>query len=81
LTTTPQSRPRWRAVWTREIRGRVAYLIYNSDLAEVASQGRRSGEDGVVYVDDNTMIATVPDYNTTYGKLADMTGRAVGVDE
>jgi hypothetical protein len=35
----------------------------------------------VVYVDDNTMIATGPDFNMRHGKLADMMGRAGGVDE
>jgi hypothetical protein len=59
----------------------IAYLIYNSDLAKVPSRARRSGEDGVVYVDNNTMIATGPDFNTRHGKLADMTGRAGGVDK
>jgi hypothetical protein len=53
----------------------IAYLIYNSDLAEVPRRTRRSGEDSVVYVDHNTMIATGLDYNTTHEKLMDMTGR------
>jgi hypothetical protein len=59
----------------------ISYLIYNSDLAEILNKKKSAGEAGVIYVDDNTMVATGSSYEVTHGKLEDMASRVGGVDE
>ncbi|KAJ7707386.1 hypothetical protein B0H17DRAFT_918271 [Mycena rosella] len=56
-----------------------AYLIYNSGLAGVPVVEK--GEDGVMFVDDNTLIATGYTFKATHKKILRMIAREGGVDD
>ncbi|KAJ7080435.1 hypothetical protein B0H15DRAFT_787191, partial [Mycena belliarum] len=54
-----------------------AFLIYNADLAAVPRAA--NGEAGVVFVDDNTLIATGRTFKATHRKISRMLERPGGV--
>ncbi|KAJ7369242.1 hypothetical protein DFH08DRAFT_614242, partial [Mycena albidolilacea] len=59
----------------------ISYLIYNSGLVEIPARGRKADKAGVIYMDDNMMVATGATFEITHGKLEDMVSRQGGVDE
>ncbi|KAJ6596045.1 hypothetical protein B0H10DRAFT_1661581, partial [Mycena sp. CBHHK59/15] len=57
----------------------IFYLIYNSDLASIPQP--RKGEHGVIFVDDDTLIATGKNVRITHDKIKSMIQRTEGVDD
>ncbi|KAJ6600139.1 hypothetical protein B0H10DRAFT_1679930, partial [Mycena sp. CBHHK59/15] len=57
----------------------IAYLIYNSPLAEITRP--TEGEHGLIYVDDDTVLAVAHNFATTHKMISSMIQRPKGVDE
>ncbi|KAJ7157642.1 hypothetical protein C8R43DRAFT_832929, partial [Mycena crocata] len=55
------------------------YLVYNSGLAEIPNPVQ--GEDGVIYIDDNTLITVGDTFAETHQKIRDIIQRPDGVDD
>jgi hypothetical protein len=55
------------------------YGIYNTALAEIPRA--KQGEDGVVFVDDNTVIAVAPTFPRVHKKIQRMMERPDGINE
>jgi ribonuclease HI len=57
----------------------ICYLIYNADLLKIPNI--KAGEQGLLFVDDATIIATGKDFTETHEKLRNMMNRPKGVFE
>jgi hypothetical protein len=57
----------------------ICYLIYNADLLEIPNT--KVGEQGLLFVDDATIIATGKNFTKTHEKLRNMMNRPKGVFE
>ncbi|KAJ6578610.1 hypothetical protein B0H10DRAFT_1836280, partial [Mycena sp. CBHHK59/15] len=51
----------------------IAYLIYNSPLAEIPRPAK--GEHGLIYVDDDTVLAVAHNFSTTHKMINSMIQR------
>jgi hypothetical protein len=56
----------------------ICYLFYNAGLAEIPVG--KSGGSGVLFVDDNSILAIGKDFHTTHSKLHNMINREDGIN-
>ncbi|KAJ6469850.1 hypothetical protein C8R45DRAFT_837008 [Mycena sanguinolenta] len=56
----------------------IAYLIYNSDLADIPAP--EEDEHGAKFVDDNTLVTVSTDFHETHCKIRDVVQCPGGVD-
>jgi hypothetical protein len=57
-----------------------AYALYNAFLAEIP-RGEKKGEEGVVFVDDNTLVTVAHDFKGTHRKIRSVMQRKDGVED
>ncbi|KAJ7042938.1 hypothetical protein C8F04DRAFT_904939, partial [Mycena alexandri] len=55
------------------------YLVYNGDLADIPKPAK--GENGVVFVDDKTLVTVGKTFKVTHRKLRDIVERKDGVND
>ncbi|KAJ7810960.1 hypothetical protein B0H13DRAFT_2384284 [Mycena leptocephala] len=57
-----------------------AYALYNAFLVEIP-RGEKKGEEGVVFVDDNTLVTVAHDFKGTHRKIRSVMQRKDGVED